>query len=229
VGLRSVCVDGEPPTFNYPMGQREKEWRQQVLKHLTGWRLDPTEGIRAEFVVTSDRRRGHSFDLDNMAKPVFDAFQGGTPRYVEVERYVGRHAGVVLTLGLPEPALPPFQCWVQNLWRGSKRDADPYPGLTTIPQPRPDKDLFVHLCFHEPVSLTDFGLTGVVKPTIDHLWPAFGGNPGSPHDHLIRRLVLVRSDERPSGVSVCVGELASPGRVALFANEAILPREAPEG
>ena len=135
MGLRSVCIDGEPPHSTTRWVKGKKEWRQQVSEKVSGWRLDPDAGIRAEFVVTSDRRGGHSFDLDNVAKPVFDAFQGGTPGYVEVQRYVGRHAGVVLTVGLPEPALPPFQCWVESLWRGSKRDVDSHPALKAIPHP----------------------------------------------------------------------------------------------
>lgn len=205
-----VFVEGEPPTFNYPMNPRERAWRAQVLDVVAGWNLGPAQGIRAEFVVSSDKRGGHSFDLDNLAKPVFDAFSGSTPQFVEVTRRVGHPPGVGIEESSTEPEVPQFQCWVSMLWRGSKRDTIAYPGFADI-LVVPAVPVHVHLCFHEPVSLTNFGLDAeaVIKPTIDHLWPVLGGTPGRPNDHRIIRLAITQGHARSSGVSLYVAEVGA--------------------
>jgi hypothetical protein len=201
---QSVRIDGEPPTFNYPMSERERDWRACVVAAVRNLHVGPQDGIRADFTTSSDKRGGHYFDLDNMAKCVFDALSGHKPKYVEVTRSVGPQAGVVLTVGLPEPRSPLFLCRMA-VRRGSKRAPVPDSALSNLRAFTGTAPLYVHLAFHEDVSLTDFGLSGAIKPALDCLWPVLGGTPTRPHDYRIRRLVLKRSMAHPSGVSVYIG------------------------
>jgi hypothetical protein len=201
MGLRSLRIDGEPPTFNYPMSEREKAWRARVAAVIGNLDVAPQDGIRAEFTTSSDKRGGNYFDLDNMAKCVFDALSDRKPKYVELTRQVGDKPGVVLTVGLPESPPPPFLCCMA-VRRGAKRDLVPEPALKGLCAFAGEAPLYVHLAFHEDVSLTDFGLSGAIKPALDCLWPLLGGKSARPHDYRIQRLVLRRSTARPSGVSV---------------------------
>lgn len=166
---RSLRIDGEPPTFNYPMSEREKAWRARVAAAVGNLDVAPQDGIRAEFTTSSDKRGGHYFDLDNMAKCVFDALSDRKPKYVELTRQVGDEPGVVLTVGLPESPPPPFLCCMA-VRRGNKRDPVPDPALRGLRAFTGAAPLYVHLAFHENVSLTDFGLSGAIKPALDCLW-----------------------------------------------------------
>ncbi len=175
---------------------------------FSGLPFTDDDGVRVEFFVSSDKRRGHYFDLDNMAKVVFDALGHPPVKFVHLERAVCSNPGVVLTIGGPSPsfALPPI--WMPALLRsGSFRDPVPHPALDGAAPIPGDTPLFVHLCVHEPEPITNFDLSGYIKTTVDHLWPVIGGDAHAPKDHRVHRLVLTRSDGRPSGVSIGIRPL----------------------
>lgn len=208
MGLLTACLQGltewDPPTFNPSPSERERNWRARVEALVRTWEISPNDGIRAEFITKSEKRNGNYFDLDNMAACVFDSLLHQKPKYVELRRYLGLNAGVVLTVGLPEPPSPTFVCCMP-LRRGSERDPAPEPALSGLQQFTGNGHLYVHLSFHEDVSFTDFGMSGAIKPTPDCLWPIIGGSFDKPHDHRIWRLVLTRSAGHSSGVCVYVG------------------------
>jgi hypothetical protein len=98
--------------------------------------------------------------------------------------------------------------WMKSAVVGSARRPGPHPDLPHDLRLAGAAPLRVHLTIHESLLLTDFGFTGFVKPTLDSLWPVIGGSSLSPSDHRIHHLIVARSSERPSGVSVAIEELA---------------------
>lgn len=205
--MENVRVSGEPPTF---LTAPEKAWKARVQEAFPQFQLPADHGIRLSFVVTSWRRGGHFFDLDNLVKPVLDAISRPVASFVEAEVHLGQDAGVEIST----PASPSRQvlpiAWMSDLPRTSIRRPDAHPALLAVSPLETDGFLRVHLHVHEPDLITNFDFTGFVKPTIDRLWPLLGGTARAPGDHRIKHLIITRSRERPSGVSIGVERIDTP-------------------
>lgn len=197
----AIRIDGEPVLFQVPSTQTEVEWRERIQQACADVELSPQTGLRLDFIVSSWRRRGQRFDLDNLAKPVLDALGHPEVRFIDARIDVGPEPGVAISVIGELPAVSPTFC-MQDLTLGSVKRTEGHPALRGVPPFAGDRPLRVQLTVHERASITDFGFTGFVKPTLDRLWPVIGGTSSRPHDHRIRHLIVTRSAERPSGVTV---------------------------
>lgn len=203
VSTASWRIEGEPSSF---LTRSEAEWKRRLSQGLAGFQVRPEEGLHVQFLVSSWRRGGNLFDLDNLAKPLFDVLGGPEVQYVDLKVSLGGPPGVFIEVGQNLPISVPTNCWMSRLIIGSVKHLHADPALRNV-RPFPgDTPLRVQLAVHEPVSIADFGFTGFIKPTLDRLWPVVGGAPGRPHDHRIRHLIVRRSSDRPSGVSIGIAE-----------------------
>lgn len=202
--VQTIRVSGEPPSF---LTAPERAWKARIKEAIPQFQLPPEHGIRLLFVVTSWRRRGQFFDLDNIVKPVLDAISRPVASFVDAEVHLGQEARVEISI----PTSPSRQVlpivWLSDLPRASIRRPDAHPALQVVSSFGTDGFLRVHLHVHEPDLITNFDFTGFVKPTIDRLWPLLGGTARAPGDHRIKHLIITRSSERPSGVSIGVERL----------------------
>lgn len=164
--------------------------------------MPANRGIRLRFVVTSWRRRGHLFDIDNLAKPVLDTLSRPAVPFVEAEIQFGSDPGVEISVPRnPLRQVAPI-VWIPHLPRTSIRRPEADPSLLEVPPIGVGDFLRVHLHVHEHDLITNFDFTGFVKPTIDRLWPLLGGTARAPGDHRIKHLIVSRSSERQTGVSI---------------------------
>jgi hypothetical protein len=190
-----------------PTSAQEALWKARIRELVPELSLGSAEGIVLRFVVTSWKRRGHPFDLDNLAKPVLDALGRPNAHFVEATIQLGTDPGVSIgTTSKPSVLLAPL-VWFPDLPRGSLRWPDVNPALLAVEPFGGISPLRVHLDVHEPAALTDFDFTGFVKPTLDCLWPVIGGTSKQPYDHLIRHIIVTWSTARSSGVSVGIARL----------------------
>jgi len=205
VSLGEWHIRGEPATF---LTSAEAAWNDRLRAGLAGFGIRPGEGIHVRFEVSAWTRRGHHFDLDNLAKPVFDSMGRPQVYFVDVATKIGPEPGVRVRVDQEFPAAPTVVgFWMRRLLVGSQRNEEIHSSLRGIAPLDPNGPLRVHLLVHEPVLLTDFGFSGFIKPTLDRFWPVIGGQPHSPKDHRFRHLVAQYSDARGTGVSVAIEEL----------------------
>lgn len=202
--MQSIWVPGEPPTF---LTASERAWRSQIREAIAQFQLPANRGIRLRFVVTSWRRRGHLFDIDNLAKPVLDTLSRPVASFVDLDVQLGPDPGVEISApaALLRQVAPIV--WIQDLPRTSARRPEADPALIVVPPIGVQDFLRVHLHVHEHDLLTNFDFSGFVKPTIDRLWPLLGGTAHAPEDHRIKHLIVSRSNERQSGVSIGIEPL----------------------
>lgn len=199
-----LCLSGEPAVF---MGSNVKNWEHQIRVSVAGLKPpDEPFGVHMRFRVGNFKRGGHFFDLDNLVKPVFDCLAMPEARWVEATMELSPSPGLEICLTTcPPENLPALSVWFEQSVRGSRRPTGTHPALAGARSFEGAGAVQAVLVAHESVdSITDFGFEGFVKPTLDQLWPLLGGEPSKPHDHRIRRLVVMRSDGRPSGVSLGV-------------------------
>ncbi len=196
---------GEPATF---FTRSEVSWKARLAEKLGGFRVRPNCGIKLEFIVSAWKRRGHHFDLDNLAKPVFDVLEKPQVEFVDIFVKQGADPGVWIQVSDEwPPVLRAGSFWLRRLLVGSQKHEGVHHSLRSLPPLAGDFPLCVRLLFYEPVLLTDFGFEGSVKPTLDRLWPIIGGTSSRPGDYRIRHLSAQYSDQRMTGVGVAIEEL----------------------
>lgn len=197
-----IRIRGEPATF---LTSKEKPWKTLLKEGLDGFFVPPNHGLHVRFTVTSWKRRGHAFDLDNLAKPVLDLLKDVAPVFVEARVNLGDRPGVEITTSrTPTFSASGSSFWIRKPPVRSTKSLEVHPDLVGVPKIPSERPVRVFLAVHEPLPVTDFGFTGFVKPTLDLLWPIFGGRPGAPRDDRVRFLVVTGSDGRASGVTVSV-------------------------
>lgn len=200
--MDEIWVAGEPALY---LTTRERAWRETVREALNGLTLPTDVGLELRFYVSQLKRRGHSFDLDNLVSPVLAELRLAGCKLVDAALLQSSEPGVRIRFAseLQEPT--PASTWLPQTIRGSVKRPDVIAELAAVTPVAGDAPVAVYLTAHEDAdSVTDFGFTGFIKPTIDQLWPVLGGEPGKPHDHRVGRIVVQRSAERASGVSVAV-------------------------
>lgn len=202
---RSVFVPGEPALL---LSRNEKPWRQLVAE----CGLRGLEAVRLRFVVTSWRRGGNAFDLDNLVDPVLAAVCAPPaqrqPVWATVE--LGDEPGVEISEQAPPPA-PPAATTVQIRTaphRSVRTALDPLEELVNESTIGDDEPCGCSVVLGADTPGVVFGFEGPVKPTIDSLWPLLGGAAHAPADHRIRDLRVTVEPERV-GVAVSVWLLES--------------------
>lgn len=195
----SVFVPGEPALL---LSRGEQTWRELVRR----CGLVDLRAPRFRFIVSSWRRGGHLFDLDNLVDPVL-AVVGARPTerqslWATVE--LGDDAGVEITEGAPPPPRSSSTCVV--LASAAARSIRTEERLAELVDHTPlgsDEPCGCELVLGSDTAGVVFGFEGPIKPTIDALWPLLGGAAHAPADHRIRDL-RVRRDETVTGVRVSV-------------------------
>jgi hypothetical protein len=169
---------------------------------------------RLRFVVSSWRRGGHWFDLDNLVDPVLAVV--GAPvaerRSVWATVETGEQPGVAIS-ERPPPPTPPHATKVHVAAppRRSVRTADRLVELIHVAQLGSDEPCGYTLTLGTDTGGLIFGFDGPIKPTVDALWPLLGGTSHAPADHRVRELrVLV--DPSATGISATLWLLDSERR-----------------
>ncbi len=197
-----IFVAGEPALL---LSRGEPAWCEVV-------RQCGTAGLRAphlRFVVSSWRRGGQRFDLDNLVDPVL-AVVGARPQdrqsvWATVE--LGDPAGVEISEVAP-PA-PPAHATAVTLAAAPQRSVRTSKALPELVEHTPlgtDEPCGCAFVLGRDTAGVVFGFEGPIKPTIDALWPLLGGAAHAPSDHRIRDL-RVMLDPSTSGVGVSVWTL----------------------
>lgn len=202
-------------------GRGQDEWQQAIRQSIDPRIVSPT----LTFVVSSIRRRGHPFDLDNLVHPVLMVFDEPIDR-VSARLYVGFPTGLLVE----DRALdqPPVRCarsiYLQAHSRVSVRGRLGIPEIADDEMLIDHEGLGIHLAFDSfdiPIRRGWFGPTEAV---VDDLVPWFGVYT-SRHliaDHRIRDLRIERGlNPTKEGVAISVWyvpdeELVLPAALSSF-------------
>ena len=209
-------IPGEPATF---ATKSERAWREAIRANAPRRPSGSAEtGVRMRFVVSSLVRAGHQFDLDNLCEPVFAVLTrdagwfGGSRRGVDwwhASRAVSTPSGcevqMVTDLAVPAPGVG-----LHGVYRGPRPRHGRSPELAAWASAMPPVDgphLVLHLAFGDgSLNIADIS-TGVVKATLDCLYPILGGVAGAPDDHRINELFVRRGapDRAPDEIGIWLG------------------------
>lgn len=201
-GVPVAFVHGEPALL---LSRGEAVWQDNVRGCGVGNLVD----IRLRFIVSSWRRGGNLFDLDNLVDPVLSVV--GAPearrRSVWAAVEVGDEPGVEISATPPPPA--PQGATTVHLRAAPRRSMRTAERLAELVDHAPigiDEPCGCSLTLGSDTPGLVFGFEGPIKPTIDALWPLLGGAAHSPDDHRIRDL-RVRNDPSATGVIVALWSL----------------------
>lgn len=223
--LLRLRIDGRPAAF--AGGAPERRWRQTLQTALEPHAPDPAaRGLRVSFALPPPAPGRPGADLDNMLDPLLSVlvngvgwFGGRRPAidFIWATKSSADRPGCELELLRRPPGSPISEpVLIDAVYAGpppaSARD-EPLAAWVRerVVAPPPGGSFGVALCFGDPrVNLGDVA-TGRAKPVIDCLWPALGGTPRAPHDHLVRELRLLR-DVTVTGVRITLWQTAgAPG------------------
>ncbi len=161
-----------------------------------------------DFTLRKDRGWPGHPDIDNLCEPVFSTvinrlrwFCGSRTRLVWflATKRPGADLGALISItadAAPQAASVVVVPMLAATWSGSMpssgRDVEFLAWIQAQGAPVPDGQLAVSLEFGgSRVNIGDVA-TGPVKHVIDCLQPVVGGRPGSPDDHRIVRLLVVK-------------------------------------
>jgi len=185
---RPVFIAGEPVLSG---GRGQEDW-QELIRASAGAAI---ESPRLTFTVSSLRRRGHPFDLDNLIHPVLMVFDEPIDR-VAARLFVGGRPGLFIEDERPSP--PPSDC-VHSIYVTSHSTTSSR-GRSGIPEISRDEVCIDHegvglsLAFDRPDIPIRKGWFGPTEAVIDDLVPWLGTYT-SKHliaDHRIRDLRIER-------------------------------------
>lgn len=200
-GLRAVdsswrpLVAGEPVLF---MGRGEAEWKQQIRERIVEVPVNP----HIRFVVSSHKRRGHHFDLDNLAKPVLDVLgKEADSVWATVEE--GQMPGVEISEQVPRGS--PEGCLSIRIEEPPSRSVkrlEPLAELAEAVAYGSQEPLGLAIEFDSPtVNIADFGFEGPIKSLVDALEQLLGSYGQGGADYRIRDL-RIRCGQRTDGEGV---------------------------
>lgn len=215
--LLRLWIDGPPAAF--AGGEPERRWRQTLQSALEPHAPDPAaRGLRVSFALPPPAPGRPGADLDNLLDPLLSVlvnrvgwFSGRRPAidFIWATKSAADRPGCELELLRRPPGSPIGEpVLIDDLYEGppplSARDESLAAWVREhLVAPPPGGSFGVALRFGDPpVNLGD-AATGRAKPVIDCLWPALGGTPGAPHDHLVRELRLSR-DATLAGVQIAL-------------------------
>lgn len=195
-------VHGEPGLV---LSRGEAAWRDSVR----GCGVVDLVDIRLRLVVSSWRRGGNVFDLDNLVDPVIPIVAAPEAQWRSVWAVVevGGQPGVEIS-ARPPPPVPPSATTV-HLRAAPRRSVRTTERLAELVDHAPigvDEACGCSLTLGVDTPGLVFGFEGPIKPTIDAMWPLLGGAAHSPADHPIRDL-RVRTNPSATGVIVALWPL----------------------
>ncbi len=179
-------IAGEPALF---FSKGERDWRNAIAS--VG--AQEIRALALRFTVASYKRRGHSFDIDNLCKPVLDELRW-KPDTIWARVEVGEEPGLLIFDAPPPPA--PATARLVDIATPPSRSAR----TTGIPELMAEsvlgggeEDVGIELAFHSPETrIEDFGFEGPIKPLIDGMFVVLGGAAHRPSDHRIKDLRIRR-------------------------------------
>jgi hypothetical protein len=182
---RAGFVPGEPAVF---LGKGEREWKAAVQSTGVGTIRHP----HLDFVVSSFKRRGHYFDIENLAKPVLDVVGAGA-EMLWVTMREGQQPGVEICDERPPLASGVvFSTYVAAPPTRSIRQAPP-PELLAAPALGTDEPLGLELRFDSAACrVWDCGFEGPIKALIDACGSMLGTYYQGARDYRIRELRVRR-------------------------------------
>ena len=209
--MQPTFVPGEPVLSG---GRGQDEWQDAIRSRVNSSISNPT----LTFVVSSVRRRGHPFDLDNLVHPVLMVLDDPIDR-VSARLYVGAPQGLLIEDRVPDapPQDSSHSIYVSSHSDGSTR------GRMGIPQIDNDQVLDEHeglglsLSFDRSDIAIRQGWFGPTEAVVDDLIPWFGTytSRGLIADHRIRDLRIERGvNPSDRGVRISVWYVPDPA-VAL--------------
>jgi hypothetical protein len=221
-----LFVPGRPAVW---WGAGESAWKAKLRRAITV----PVAHPHLVFTVSSFKRGGSYFDLENPAKPVLDiaAPQAET---VWASMQLGTHEGVEIEDCLPpQPTRCDLSTYiaVPAVQSSTARPTPPELAAFTMPL-GDDEPLGLALAFDSAetaVAILDF--TGPIKALIDDLQPLLGSYPQKGRDYRIRELRITRG-HRPGAEGVTIQlwfleEPAAPARAGAVLPSQSAPMEKP--
>lgn len=191
-------VAGRPALF---LTSTERAWRESVQAAA----LAPLTRPHLVFTVSSYRRGGQDFDIDNLAKPVLETI-APQPATIWVEVQLGEAEGVLVD-DAPPPA-PPRHDVLLDVALPRRRSVRPLiplvetHGMSVLGELTSAVGIELH--FDDAAErIGDFGFTGPIKPLIDALGNVLGTYVAGPCDYRIKEL-RVRRGGRPERAGVRV-------------------------
>ncbi len=184
----AVFIDGEPVLSG---GRGQDEWQKAIRFALTDPPLDPS----LTFVVSSLKRRGHPFDLDNLVHPVLMVLDEPVDT-VSARLYVGKRPGLLIQDPPPDP--PPSDClraiYVDSHSESSDRNRAGIPEIADDPVYGEHEGLGLSLEFDRSDIPIRRGWFGPTEAVVDDLTPWFGTYTKRQliADHRIRDLRITR-------------------------------------
>ena len=191
-------IRGEPATF---ATKAERAWKETIRQTVPqGQSCCQRGGILLDFRVQSSHRGGQPFDIDNMCDPVFSVvinqlgwFGSRRPnmRWFLASRSIEMPSGCNVRLeqgDAPEFRPDGRRIMFRDVYTGPLPKGGTAPELPAWLAGLPgvssagSEDVGIRLSFAgAKVNLGDIA-TGVVKSTIDCLYPLFGGTASAPDD-----------------------------------------------
>lgn len=191
-----VFVEGHPALF---LTRGERLWREAI--RATG--ISTIAYPHMTFTVTSFRRGGQDFDIDNLAKPVLEIVSSN-PTTVWATVHEGERSGVLIEDA--EPPTPGRIDLALDVPSPRRRSVNP---LTPLAETNgmnvlgsADAPVGIELAFDaEGERIGDFGFEGPIKPLIDALGNVLGTYSAGPRDYRVKEL-RIRRRERPGSTGV---------------------------
>ncbi len=194
-----VFVEGEPVLSG---GRGQAEWQEAIRVRLTDAPINPS----LTFVVSSLRRRGHPFDLDNLVHPVLMVLDEPVDT-VSARLYVGQRPGLLIEEASPGP--PPSDClrtiYLDSHSETSDRNRAGIPEIASDPVYGKHEGLGLSLEFDRSDIPIREGWFGPTEAVVDDLTPWLGTYTKRQliADHRIRELRIVRGvNPLQSGVRI---------------------------
>ena len=218
-------VQGNPATF---ATKGERPWKETLAKTLPKYSLDLQErGLILEFNLSDLMPHGQPLDVDNLCEPVFSIlvngkgwFNGKRPNLqwwvASKKQKIPTGCRITLASRSPPSIQIPQQLIFDDYFTGllprSARDLTIpkwiYDRMTNT-SIRKYSSYFVRLIFGDVWLNIGEIATGVVKSTIDCLYPIIGGAVGYPEDWRIETLQIEkgRQDDSNKGLQISIWAL----------------------
>lgn len=187
----------------------EKDWKETLRNQIPSQKEGITyRGLKLIFHLESLHHNKQPFDLDNLVEPVLSVlvnekgYFGGKRANIiwwYARKTINAFEGVEIELSKNSPPSIKGKLLIDDIYSGemprsakSKEIPEWLASKGIKPATQGDK-FSLHLSFPERINIGDIA-TGVVKSTIDCLYPLIGGTAGSPEDWRIDEMLVEKGN-----------------------------------
>ena len=217
----TFAINGIPGTYSTA---KEVPWKEAISKQARKPTLKGKEiGIRLRFILPTLTPWGQPLDVDNLCEPVFAVLidqigwfkkSRANLEWWQATKEAGSIPGCRITIHTADSViLPQAEPDYDETYTGKFPRNAKSPELGNwawkIRQRKhtgwiPEKCM-LYLNFSNPdIDIGNIRNYSILKPTIDCLYPWFGGPKGEPYDHCIMNLAVSKSQGIPSGRGVAL-------------------------